>query len=362
MKMLMRHDMGKLAEPVAARYWATMDSINLKQQNVNLSVMAARLEAEHTETENHRLAASKAHNEAQIRLLIAIISGVVALAALLGIAVVTMRRKKAQLSVQHQHVLSHQQALEAQAQYLQEVNEGKNILLSVISHDVRGPVRSLGAVLDLALAGHLSQNEMTMLLGNLRQEVAHTSHLLDDVLVWAKDQLGGINTQLTTVNCNALVQELEEAFRLQALQKGVEISSLPTRGPMLARADEGLTRVVLRNLISNALRVSVAPAAITLRTELVGNEVCLSIQDQGPGIPQDKLNLLLSPGQQVMRTRSDAAQGFGFVLVRNFTQRQGGRIEVETSPQGSTIRIYLAAIEAIARQVKAEERGVAVGV
>ena len=85
-----------------------------------------------------------------------------------------------------------------------------------------------------------------------------------------------------------------------------------------------------------------------------GNEVCLSVQDEGPGIPADKLEILLGTTPHAMRLRTDAARGFGFVLVRNFTQRQGGRIEVQTSPKGSTISIYLTAMGAITRQPQGE--------
>ncbi|MCB1759754.1 MAG: sensor histidine kinase [Gammaproteobacteria bacterium] len=109
-------------------------------------------------------------------------------------------------------------------------------------------------------------------------------------------------------------------------------------------ADAGLLERALINLLENAIRYSPADSNVRLRLQVDDGALTCTVQDWGPGIPKENLELIFEPFQRLPRTQGiyRGGTGLGLAFVRVVAEKHGGSIEVESAPeQGSLFRLRL---------------------
>lgn len=223
--------------------------------------------------------------------------------------------------------------IEEQNRHLSQLNQTKDMLFSIISHDIRSPLNSLVGFLDAisAQAASFTKEEMIMLLRRLTSSVYGLRELIDNLLVWARSQTDGIRFSPAPFDLTQTVDTVIALFRQNAAQKNIHIhkelpSSLPVTG------DPQMIAFIVRNLISNALKFTPTGGNIYLRAYIQEQKCYIHVKDTGIGIPAEDIPKLFKKNEIYSRkgTNDERGTGLGLKLAYEFTKQHGGTIEVHS--------------------------------
>jgi signal transduction histidine kinase len=220
--------------------------------------------------------------------------------------------------------------VEKQKQELENLNQVQNKLLSIISHDVRAPLNSLQGTLNLLKLGHLSEAEVQLLVEELGREVGNTSSLLNNLLYWSQNQRQGIYAQPTVIQVADIVRENIQLLQPQANKKRIRLK-YDYQNIAEAYADMDMTRLVIRNLVSNAIKFSKFDDSISVKIMTKDRYVAVSVKDNGVGISEEKLpHLFSNMNYSTLGTANEKGNGLGLMLCKDFVEKNGGKIWVES--------------------------------
>lgn len=222
---------------------------------------------------------------------------------------------------------------------LQELNKLKDRLFSIISHDLRTPLLSLMDILSMANDGMVSDEEFRSFLPTLTKNIGYTSGLVENLLQWSKSQLEGTIINAIHFDIRDNISYLINSFTQIAADKGIALKNnihvLTT-----VYADMDMIQAVLRNLLSNAIKFCRDGDKIIVEASVKRNMVTICINDTGVGIASENVDKLF--GNQNFSTRgttNEQGTGLGLLLCKDFIEKNGGRIWVE-SVQGHGSNFY----------------------
>lgn len=234
-------------------------------------------------------------------------------------------------------LLQHQEEMEKRSIELEQLNEVKNKFFSIISHDLRSPVNALAGLIDLLDKGAIEAHELPAAIKELRVRFNHTRSLMNNLLDWTVLQMDRINLQAGNVPLCKIVNENIELLHSLHSKKIAMINTVPENA--IGYADSNTINLVIRNLLTNAIKFTKDSGAITISAEAPGNEWIVSVRDNGIGMTMDiqkklfnKVNPYSTPG-----TANEKGTGLGLILCKEFVEKNGGRIWVESEVnKGST--------------------------
>ncbi len=235
--------------------------------------------------------------------------------------------------------------IEAQKQNLERLNQAKDRLFSVISHDLRSPLNSLHGLLILLQEGHLSQQEIQQVIPELTQRLHQSHNLLDNLLVWAKSQMQGMGPHPREINLQWIAEETIELLQAPASQKNISLTH-HIHSTAKAYADQDMIKLVLRNLVANAIKFTPDGGKVNLYAEKVGGGFMqMSVKDTGVGMEvQDQKKLFTGQGYSTKGTSGEKGTGLGLLLSKDFVESNGGTIWVESQKnKGSSFYFTLPA-------------------
>lgn len=227
---------------------------------------------------------------------------------------------------------------------LTDINRTKDKLFSITSHDMRSPLNTLKGLIALFNNGNISPEEMREMTQKLEVKVNTLSEFLDNLLNWSKAQMQGIEMYPEVINLPEIANEVIGLLAIQAQQKQITILNHLSE-EIYCFADENLTALVLRNLISNAIKFTYNHGEINIKASLLEktNRVKVQIIDNGIGLDEVQLKNIFSLESYTTRgTQQETGTGLGLILCREFVEKQGGSIEVESKKnEGSTFSFTL---------------------
>ncbi|WP_372645560.1 sensor histidine kinase, partial [Ancylomarina sp.] len=155
--------------------------------------------------------------------------------------------------------------------------------------------------------------------------------LLENLLQWAKSQLGSIKHQAIEFNLSEVIEENIEIQRLKAKEKSIEINSHIDKNSHVY-ADINMINTVIRNLISNAIKFSYPKSEINIFTKVDNKMLQLSVQDYGVGINQEQQDKLfkIESNTSTLGTNNETGTGLGLILCKEFVETNGGSIWIES--------------------------------
>ncbi|MGV8121417.1 MAG: PAS domain S-box protein [Candidatus Xenobiia bacterium LiM19] len=223
-------------------------------------------------------------------------------------------------------------------QQLQESIRTKDKLFSIIAHDLRGPLGNFLPVLDVLTSGmELDETTKNNFLNELKEASENTFSLLENLLQWSKSQTNTIKINPTTVVINDLIEDNVQLFSSYAKRKAIKIAVKADEN-LRAFVDKDSISLVIRNLLSNAIKFTAADGIITISAHDNGRQAEVEIRDNGVGMKKEVVeNLFKSTSFESTRgTGNEKGSGIGLVLCRDFIEKNGGEIRVESTPgQGS---------------------------
>lgn len=221
------------------------------------------------------------------------------------------------------------QILEKQKEELEDLNTTKDKILSVIAHDLRGPLSNVSQLSNMMGDDKNLRNEETI---NLLKDASKRSFdLLDSLLHWAKAQFGDAEYTLSKVNLHSLANDTVELYYLKTKAKEITIeNSIPKN--LFASADVDMINTVLRNLISNALKFTIVGGEIKIggKEDKEMGTATVWVNDSGLGIAPDKLETIFEAGKNksLKGTDGETGTGLGLVICKDFVEKNNGTIAV----------------------------------
>ncbi len=221
------------------------------------------------------------------------------------------------------------------AEKLRAMNELKDTLLHAVSHDLRGPITAiLGSVQTLERGEQLqlTAEQRAGLLNAISMSGRKLSRMVGDLLDLERLDRGVVEPDREPTDVGALARILvEEADFLAEHPVRVEA------GPAVVSVDAGKVERILENLLVNAAKHTPVGTPVLIRVRSLDDGVLVTVEDEGPGVPDELKPTIFEPFRQGPEARSKGSgAGIGLSLVAKFAQLHGGRTWVEDRPGGGT--------------------------
>lgn len=311
------------------------DSLSAREQEQMLAEAEARMGLRRQEELNRALREKQAEQQSRITFQYWLIVAVVCIMGLaLAIAYLVYRESRQRRRLNRQ--------LQQQKQKLEELNRVKDKLFAVVAHDLRNPITALRGMLHMLRDEQYSREELKELSEELEISLHQNMTTLENLLAWARSQMEGITIRTEEVNAGSLAEDLVASHLFQAHRKGIELVNA-IADDITVRADREMLKLVLRNLISNALKFSEEGDEIRLVAGTSNGQVEIRVSDTGIGIPPEvRKDLFTQQNHHRQGTRNERGSGLGLALCKEFIELQDGSITFDTEVgQGTTFRLVL---------------------
>jgi signal transduction histidine kinase len=263
----------------------------------------------------------------------------VALSGILLLSVYRSGRRRRQINTL---LLRHQQETEKKSEELERLNQVKDKFFSIISHDLRSPINALSGLLDLLDKGAVTAQELPIHIKELKARFNHTRSLLNNLLDWTLLQMDKLNLQKARIDLKNIV---DENIQLLGTIPGKEIKLTNEVLPgTIGFADSNTINLVIRNLITNAIKFTNDKGEVRIAAIPQGNQWLVSVKDNGVGMPTDVLRILFdkTAPYTTRGTANEKGTGLGLILCKEFVEKNGGKIWVESAEgYGSTFYFTL---------------------
>lgn len=228
-----------------------------------------------------------------------------------------------------------QKALEISEQSLKNANASKDRLFSIIAHDLKSPFNSLIGFSRLLLDNIRKQkfDKVEKFVSIIYDVSLQTHTLLSNLLEWSMVQTNNISFDPGRFNLTDLFNEILDFQKNLAAQKNIELNVSAT-DHLEVFADINMLTIVLRNLISNAIKYSSDGGKITISATQDKAFTTIVVSDTGIGIPKDNLEKLfnIESSFSTYGTRDEKGTGLGLILCKDLIEKHHGKIWVESKP------------------------------
>lgn len=316
-------------------YITTQHELTAQKSEMRALELIAEFELEQKQNENDLL--KNQYDAQRQRLTILVISGISML--LFAILLFVLYRQKNKVL---EHVKLLQETGEQKNIELEKINGIKDKLISMIAHDIRSPLASVQNTLTLTQDKTLSQNEFQQLGKVLEGEIHHLRGMLDNLLLWARQQVTEIKVNKTSFNLYELISETLSLYEKNIEHKELIIHNT-VNSEIIVFTDRDIIQTVFRNILSNAIKFTKNGKYIDIAlTEEKGN-LLLRVIDKGQGISPENLEKIAKNEYLSTRgTSNEKGTGLGLLFSKELLQKLGEKLSIESeSGKGTTASISI---------------------
>ncbi|HTG56965.1 MAG TPA: HAMP domain-containing sensor histidine kinase, partial [Niabella sp.] len=238
-----------------------------------------------------------------------------------------------QLRQQQARLIEQTEELEISNRKLAVLNNTKEKLFSILAHDVRSPIAGLKGSLDLLNEKALSRETFTELSYELSSQLDQLQDSMDNLLKWSNRQMTGMELQPQKITIEPLIADTIGLLQYNLANKNIRINTSFVTDAMIY-ADPDHIKLVMRNLISNAIKFSYAGSEIDLLVEHKDALVHFSVIDKGIGMKKDIIDKLFNEAAVTSQrgTYNEKGTGMGLKISREFAVKNGGEILIQCEP------------------------------
>lgn len=226
------------------------------------------------------------------------------------------------ISVAEAEYLRHQiekknQAYQTQNEELQRSMNMLNRLISVLSHDVRGPIANSAQALRLIQEGSLSQGNGQEILGHVIKNLESSSDLLAEMMLWIESRAFSkeVHRLLLNVDVQILLESVITYYQGQLMQKALQLKLNLHPGAIMSYSEPNILKIAMRNILSNAIKYSHKGGNIYISLQPEEKSIVLKIKDEGMGMrPEDLQELKCEDLKPKMGTNQEMGMGMGMRL------------------------------------------------
>ncbi|MCW3465486.1 ATP-binding protein [Chitinophaga nivalis] len=243
-----------------------------------------------------------------------------------------INNKNREVSMQNRIILEQNATLE-------NLNQVKDKIFSVISHDLRSPLAILEGLLFLLKDDKIDPQQFRYYTDELWRDVKNTAYMMDNMLQWASNQMKGIGVKADDFDVTLLLNQEFELLQTLARQKDVKLEH-HLNTSMMVYADPDMIRLVLRNLINNAIKFTPGGGEVIITARIDKDLAEITVRDNGNGIPTENQHRIFSNiYYSTTGTQNEKGCGLGLHLSKDFVERNKGRIWFHSTP-GSGSSFY----------------------
>jgi len=262
---------------------------------------------------------------------------IIALALLLALLVYSLlktkfhkeelEKEKGKLAQEHIRT----EAILEQTHHLEEVNQVKDKLFSIVSHDLKDSISSIKAFLDLLKEDSISKDEFYELIPELSENANNASSLLFNLLNWSKSQMQNLEPKPELFNIQDVFQTKIALVEQKVEDKRIVLIDESQRD--FVYADRSMVEIVIQNLITNAVKFSRTGDVITISNQDVNGKSLICIEDTGVGIPKGNLDKLFAAHKNFTTagTKNEKGTGLGLTIAKDLVELNNGRIWVDST-------------------------------
>jgi signal transduction histidine kinase/streptogramin lyase len=235
--------------------------------------------------------------------------------------------------------------LEERRHHIEELNASKDKFFSIIAHDLKNPFQSIIGFSQMQKEEIKSgdRGAIEVYAGLINTSAIQTYRLLENLLEWANSQRGKITFNPVPINLMEILNEEFIVLNDIAIMKNIELkSSFPY--DIIIKADNDMIKTILRNLISNAIKFTHKNGMVEVRAMLEDRNVEISVSDNGIGMTNETMAKLfrIDANLSTRGTENEKGTGLGLFLCKEFVEKHGGKIWVESeSGKGSTFKFLI---------------------
>lgn len=219
---------------------------------------------------------------------------------------------------------------------LKESNATKDKFFSIIAHDLRGPIGTSKQLMNMILESfeEMSDEEKYELMIEIQKTINNTYELLEQLLSWSLSQRGVIPFEPDNINLSFLSENVISLLKSNADNKQIKLI-YDISNNMMVYADVNMLTTIIRNLVSNAIKFTPSGGEIVISArqfEKEPNFVYISVKDSGVGISEENQSKLFKIDKSftTLGTHQERGTGLGLILVKEFVEKHGGKIWVES--------------------------------
>ncbi|MEQ9423959.1 MAG: HAMP domain-containing sensor histidine kinase [Cyclobacteriaceae bacterium] len=220
---------------------------------------------------------------------------------------------------------------------LLEINRTKDKMFTVIAHDLRSPIALFESVLNMADEDIVGKEEFNNYRNVLKKRLHSLNHLLDNLLTWAKSQLGGITANPTSVELKAIIKETIKIYQDLAQKKKIRIM-VDIGENSLIYADENHMKLVVRNLVHNALKFTPSGGVVDISSLSQNGSVQLTIADSGVGMDDENIEGVMTglTHQTKPGTNGESGSGLGLSLCMEMLSKNNASMKIRSEKRNGT--------------------------
>lgn len=227
----------------------------------------------------------------------------------------------------------YEQQLRESEERLKELNAAKDKFFNIIAHDLRAPISGLISMTKTLIESSdiLSQDETKELLKELLDYAEQSYNLLENLLQWSRSQTGTVPFKPEETDLYEIALSSVVINEPNARQKNIKITNLVPKDS-ITFVDRNMITTVIRNLISNSIKFTNPGGEIQIRLKDNPEDFEIIVSDNGIGMDSEKLAKLFKIGESVSTpgTAKEKGSGLGLILVKEFVEKNGGNIRVES--------------------------------
>lgn len=229
------------------------------------------------------------------------------------------------------------------ANELKEINIAKDKFFSIISHDLRSPFNALLGIAEYTVQffDDLSKEEVKEAIKNVHKSSKKVYNLMQNLLEWTQVQTGRLNVEKSKVNLLEIANSVFSLYSESAVKKNIALHNNGEDSINLF-ADRYMIETILRNLISNGIKFTRPGGSVTLDADLKKDFVEITVTDTGTGIdPKDQRKLFrIDAKYRTTGTANEKGTGLGLILCKEFVEKNGGTILLESELDRGTKFIF----------------------
>ncbi|MEI6436258.1 MAG: HAMP domain-containing sensor histidine kinase, partial [Bacteroidota bacterium] len=212
-------------------------------------------------------------------------------------------------------------------------NAEKDKFFTIIAHDLKSPFNSIVGFSNL-LVEQVREKDFEGIekyAGIILKSSDRALELLKNLMEWARSQTGRIEFSPEYFEIVVVINEIILSFDDIARQKSIIINkAIPPSAPVFA--DKAMINVILRNLVSNAIKFTMPGGMITISANEKQSELTVTVSDTGVGISNDRIEKLfrIDESFSTAGTNNERGTGLGLILCKEFVEKHGGKIWVNS--------------------------------
>lgn len=226
----------------------------------------------------------------------------------------------------------------------QEANKRKTELLSVVSHDLKSPLASVLAAVQLIELGEITAEEFPIAGARIREICERMLDLIESLLASSALEMGKMQVSKTLCNAQQLLQTVVEQNMHRASEKAQTLEMFAEGEDFTLHVDRILAQQVLENFLSNAIKYSPYETKVITRVIALAEAIRFEVQDEGPGLSDEDKQKLFGFFQRLSArpTGGESSHGVGLAIARRVVELHSGQLWVESElGQGATFVVLL---------------------